>query len=798
MSLYVGKPKGTGGGSSGGGGNANIDDTVISVTSTWSSNKINSAKADKAHNHEITDVVGLSEKLSNITPSEHTHAIADVLDLQLSLDGKADKTHIHQIGDVMGLAEKLETITPGDHNHEIDDITDLQLALDRKANTNHTHAIANITDLQSELDSKSSLIHKHEMSDINGLQTEFSKKADVNHTHTIANIPSLQTELDSKSNINHVHKWVEILEKPVSTPNNIDKAVTSTHTHTNRNVIDFLGGDGDTLTYKGQPIDGFKSVYSLTERNNIPMTERKNGMLCLTLEDGALYYLKGGIDNAFWEIFAVAAGGATSASSLEYTPTGELTAINVQAALDQLETNKADRKNLYTKTETDNLLAGHSHDYSSIANTPDLSSLHSHSNKATLDKFGESMGELTFKGKTVGTMIADIYDMDGDGVIDKAATLDGLVVSPSTLNYAVGLTGNIQAQINAISSGTVFKGEFNTWAAMLLALPNPSKGFWIFITADETKGGAKTQYYHDGTEWIYGGGSSNVPAATNTVLGGIKLAGVLENPNSTSDNPLLKATGVAPGIYNNANLIIDEDGRISHAENGSSAFINDDVVAEKETWSSNKINDELVKKSNSNHTHPQLHDADQLGNVKLDGTKVADKKIIAYNAVSGKAEWVDPTGGKVYVGSKVIPGDFRLVAGSYVNLFIDETAKTITINCTAMGGGGGVPTLTEITHTELVPAGGQVRLSLDAAFNKYDIRTLEMHNTESMVMSVSVFDQRIDGRRVYDSNKEISTYDIVNVPCHDKDQSEKIHLLLTNHGTKDTVASLIINTTSLI
>lgn len=109
-----------------------------------------------------------------------------------------------------------------------------------------------------------------------------------------------------------------------------------------------------------------------------------------------------------------------------------------------------------------------------------------------------------------------------------------------------------------------------------------------------------------------------------------------------------------------------------------------------------------------------------------------------------------------------------------------------------------MPTLTEITHTEVIPAGTQVTLDLDAAFNKYDIRTLEMRNTESMVMSVSVFDQRIGGRRVYDSNKEISTYDIVNVPCHDKDQSEKIHLVITNHGTKDTTASIIITTTSLI
>jgi len=65
-------------------------------------------------------------------------------------------------------------------------------------------------------------------------------------------------------------------------------------------------------------------------------------------------------------------------------------------------------------------------------------------------------------------------------------------------------------------------------------------------------------------------------------------------------------------------------------------------------------------------------------------------------------------------------------------------------------------------------------------------------------MDISVYDQASDGRKIYYSIQEIYTYDIVNVPCHDKDQSQKLHIVLRNHGIKDTDASVVITTTNLI
>lgn len=642
------------------------------------------------------------------------------------------------------------------------------------------------------------------------VDTELQKKSNDGHDHAWTEITGKPTstpgEIDqavadvgNKSDVGHDHAWSEVTGKPTSTPNDIDKAVADAHQHLNKAVIDFLEGPGNTLTYKGQPIDGYRSVYTLADRDAIPYNERKDGMLCLVLVDGSMYYLKGGVDNAFWEIFSVAAGGATSASSLDYTATGNLTSVNVQAAIDELESTKASSVNVYSKAETDLKLTNHTHDYTKLNNLPDLSGLHTHTNKGTIDKFSEVLGELSWNGKTLGNMIGDVYDSDGDGLVDKASTLQGLIATIQQLNYTVGLTGNIQQQINAISTGTIYKGEYPTYANMTTTVNSPTQGYWVFIEQDETKGGAKTQYYHDGIDWVYGGGAAQIGGATQTTLGGVMLAGALDNPLGTAQNPLLNATGVAPGLYKSANIVIDEDGRISNATEGTSAFINDANSSLKETWSSSKIEDEFNAKSPRNHSHPQLHNADMLGDVQLDTNTVSDKRVVMYNAVTGKAEWTDSQGGKVYVGSRVISGDYRLASGANISLFIDEVAKTITINSTYQGGGGsGVPTLTEITQTVEVAAGGTVALDLDAAFNKYDIRTVDLKNTENVPMDVSIYDMATGGRKIYYSNQELQTYDIVNVPCHDKDQTKKIHLVLKNHGSKKTMASVVVTTTNLV
>lgn len=545
---------------------------------------------------------------------------------------------------------------------------------------------------------------------------------------------------------------------------------------------------------------GYHAVMDIAARDAIPMERREEGMLVgVVVPDSTVYQLKGGIDNAFWTIFTTGAGGATSASDMIYTPTGALTGTNVQSGIDELESKKADRVTTYSKTEVDNKITNHTHDYNTLQNLPNLSQLHDHTNKATLDLFSQLLGELTWNGKTVGTMVADIYDIDKDGIIDKAKTLEGLLVTINALNMLQGATSNIQDQINALVNGVGFGGEFPTYADAMTAIPSPTQGTLIYIQADENKNGSRTQYIYNSGTWVYGGGASVVSKATDTVTGGIKLAGVLANPLGSSDNPLLTPTGVTPGTYNAANVTVSEDGRVSYIEEGNTAFISDATISLAETWSSEKINDELSTKATLNHTHSQLHDANMIGNIPVDTSTVSDKRVMTYNAVNSKVEFQDAAGGKVYVGSKVISGDYRLVAGTYVNLFIDDVAKTITINNTATGSGGGsVPSLTEITHTDLIPAGQSISLSLDAAFTKYDIRAVEVWNSENNLIDIEIFNSSAQTRSIYLSNKQIHVDDIVNRSCHDKDESQKLHCKITNYGSTDTTISLIIETTNLL
>lgn len=69
--------------------------------------------------------------------SVHTHPIADVTNLQSSLDAKADAS-----ATTTALAGKASTV----HTHAISDVTNLQTSLDGKAAASHTHTASQISD----------------------------------------------------------------------------------------------------------------------------------------------------------------------------------------------------------------------------------------------------------------------------------------------------------------------------------------------------------------------------------------------------------------------------------------------------------------------------------------------------------------------------------------------------------------------------------------------------------------------------------------------------------------------------
>jgi roadblock/LC7 domain-containing protein len=97
------------------------------------------------------DVTG---KPATFPPSAHTHTIAQVVDLQTSLDAKAPTTHGHTTAQVGGLDAALAGKAPTAHAHAIADVTNLQTSLNGKAALNHNHAIGEVTGLQGALDTK--------------------------------------------------------------------------------------------------------------------------------------------------------------------------------------------------------------------------------------------------------------------------------------------------------------------------------------------------------------------------------------------------------------------------------------------------------------------------------------------------------------------------------------------------------------------------------------------------------------------------------------------------------------------
>ena len=136
---------------------------------------------------------------NNKANSTHTHTIANITNLQDTLDGKAASSHTHtksQITDFpssiknpTSLSIQLNGGTATTYDGSTAKSINITPAGIGAAASAHTHTIANVTGLQTALDGKAASGHNHD--------TVYSK---LNHTHTIANVTNLQATLDSKVN----------------------------------------------------------------------------------------------------------------------------------------------------------------------------------------------------------------------------------------------------------------------------------------------------------------------------------------------------------------------------------------------------------------------------------------------------------------------------------------------------------------------------------------------------------------------------------------------------------------------
>ena len=177
-----------------------------------------------------------------------------------------------------------------------------------------------------------------------------------------------------------------------------------------------------------------------------------------------------------------------------------------------------------------------------------------------IKKFGEDNGLPTYNGGSF--MTTAIYDVDNDGIVDKAKEsekLKDVTVTTTEINYLSGAKSNIQEQINALSTGVIFKGEYQTYAQMTNALSSPEKGWLVYILTDENTTHENVQYIYDGTQWVYGGGRSIVNEADDTTKGVIQLNGDL---TGTSSSPQLVEVATAQTVSYIKGMEIDAKGRV--------------------------------------------------------------------------------------------------------------------------------------------------------------------------------------------------------------------------------------------
>jgi hypothetical protein len=65
---------------------------------------------------------------------------------------------------------------------------------------------------------------------------------------------------------------------------------------------------------------GFRSVANITERNAIPSSRRKEGMLVFVVADDITYQLYGGTTDSDWRVYATGGGGSSLYGTVECHP----------------------------------------------------------------------------------------------------------------------------------------------------------------------------------------------------------------------------------------------------------------------------------------------------------------------------------------------------------------------------------------------------------------------------------------------------------------------------------------------
>lgn len=107
---------------------------------------------------------------------------------------------------------------------------------------------------------------------------------------------------------------------------------------------------------------------------------------------------------------------------------------------------------------------------------------------------------------SAGYLADKVDDVTIKVVGGKLATvgIDGLTATITEINHLNGVSGNVQAQINALSSIGNFTTSVDNYAE-LGDIADPAPQDMVIVLEDETKNGAPSIYIYNGTDWAFAG-----------------------------------------------------------------------------------------------------------------------------------------------------------------------------------------------------------------------------------------------------------------------------------------------------
>jgi hypothetical protein len=247
--------------------------TTELVSHTAALASLETTKAPVAHQHDMTDVDGLTLAIDELTaglaaktdkvvpaavgsfagldgsgslvdtgflgsdfaPAGHTHAEADITGLASSLANKASRAHLNALNEIFVTVDRtgpvdvptgpaLATVLDGYVAKAGDTMSGpLNLA---GAISSGLHAVhKNYVD--TLVSGKADTGHVHVIANVTGLQAALDDKADISHAHAVADVTGLQTALDGKANTSHAHAIADVTNLQFT----LDGKAATSHAH---------------------------------------------------------------------------------------------------------------------------------------------------------------------------------------------------------------------------------------------------------------------------------------------------------------------------------------------------------------------------------------------------------------------------------------------------------------------------------------------------------------------------------------------------------------------------------------